>query len=95
MELYIVSYDISVTKLRNKIAKLLEGYGMRVQYSVFECELKKSAYDEMIKKIKRLIAGKEDVSVSVYHICKNCSTKISIFGDDSNKYISGNSVFVV
>lgn len=95
MELYIVSYDVSLTKLRNKIAKLLEGYGMRVQYSVFECELKKSAYDEMIKKIKRLIAGKEDVSVRIYYICRNCKAKIYVLGDDSKKYFPEGMVFII
>ena len=28
---YLVSYDISIDKERTKIAKLLEGYGQRVQ----------------------------------------------------------------
>ena len=35
--MYIVSYDITSNKLRRKIAKELENYGVRVQYSVFEC----------------------------------------------------------
>ncbi len=32
--LYLVSYDFSSDKVRNKVAKLLEAYGRRVQYSV-------------------------------------------------------------
>ena len=34
--MYVVSYDIGSDKLRNKVAKVLLGYGNRVQYSVFE-----------------------------------------------------------
>ena len=35
MFLYVISYDIPDDKRRKKIADLLEGYGQRVQYSVF------------------------------------------------------------
>ncbi len=37
--MYVVSYDIGSDKLRNKVAKVLLGYGNRVQYSVFECHI--------------------------------------------------------
>lgn len=36
MALYLISYDITADKRRNALAKLLEGFGSRVQYSVFE-----------------------------------------------------------
>ena len=36
---YIVSYDISDPKRLRKVAKILEGYGSRIQFSVFECPL--------------------------------------------------------
>ena len=36
---YLVSYDIPDTKRRTKLAKTLEDFGDRVQYSVFECIL--------------------------------------------------------
>lgn len=42
--LYLISYDIAVDKRRTKIAKLLEGFGQRVQYSVFECDLTTKQY---------------------------------------------------
>ena len=37
--MYLVCYDITSDRVRNKIVKTLEGYGRRVQYSVFECDL--------------------------------------------------------
>ena len=37
---YTIAYDIVEDKRRNKIAAILGAYGDRVQYSVFECELK-------------------------------------------------------
>ena len=35
----VVSYDVSDDRRRRKVAKIMEGYGYRVQYSVFECDL--------------------------------------------------------
>ncbi len=36
---YLVCYDISHEKRLAKVAKIMRGYGLRVQYSVFECQL--------------------------------------------------------
>ena len=53
--MYIVSYDIASDRLRNRIARTLEGYGRRVQYSVFECELSEKRYKELYEKLLKLI----------------------------------------
>jgi CRISPR-associated protein Cas2 len=36
---YLVSYDIANPKRLRRVAKTLEGFGVRLQYSVFECPL--------------------------------------------------------
>lgn len=36
---YIVSYDIADPKRLRSVARVAEGYGYRLQYSVFECLL--------------------------------------------------------
>ena len=36
---YLVSYDIANPKRLRRVAKLLESFGTRLQYSVFECPL--------------------------------------------------------
>jgi len=36
---YIVSYDIRDPKRLRKVFKLCKGFGMHLQYSVFECDL--------------------------------------------------------
>lgn len=38
-QLWVVAYDSPNNKRRRKLAKLLEGYGERLQWSVFECRL--------------------------------------------------------
>lgn len=36
---YLVSYDICHPKRLRRVARVLEGFGVRLQYSVFECAL--------------------------------------------------------
>ena len=36
---YLVSYDIASPKRLRKVARTVEGFGTRLQYSVFECPL--------------------------------------------------------
>ena len=36
---YLVSYDICEPKRLRRVARALEGFGVRLQYSVFECPL--------------------------------------------------------
>ncbi|MDX1998415.1 MAG: CRISPR-associated endonuclease Cas2 [Thermoanaerobaculia bacterium] len=36
---YVIAYDVSDDKIRLAISEVLEGFGTRVQKSVFECEL--------------------------------------------------------
>jgi CRISPR-associated protein Cas2 len=36
---YLVSYDICDPKRLRQVARALEGFGVRLQYSVFECPL--------------------------------------------------------
>ena len=77
MYLWVVSYDITDDKRRNKLAKLLLSYGERVQYSVFECRLKDIS--ELAGKVSRLIDQEQD-SVRIYRICDICREKIKLQG---------------
>ena len=36
---WIVLYDIRNPRRLRRVARLMEGYGQRVQHSVFECDL--------------------------------------------------------
>lgn len=70
--MYVVSYDIASDRLRNKIAKTLEGYGIRIQYSVFECRLNDKKYRELYRKLMELMEGTEEGSIRFYSVCGNC-----------------------
>ena len=82
---YIVSYDISSNKLRRKIAKELENYGIRVQYSVFECDLDHDRYQEMYRKMVRLADNMQEGSIRFYEICSECRRKTHVIGTEKPK----------
>ena len=73
--LYLVSYDIPSTpegdRRRAKVARRMEAYGIRVQWSVFECELSPALVRKLRKEIGDVIDTGED-SVRFYPICATC-----------------------
>jgi len=74
-----ICYDIIKDKTRNKVVKILSGYGYRVQKSVFEAILSQDDFFEMRKRLDKVIDKKED-SVRYYLLCKSCDDKIEIQG---------------
>jgi len=71
---YVISYDISSNKRRTKLAKLLETYGYRVNYSVFECMFTTNQFNSLKSEINKLINPKKDV-VLFYRLCLGCFSK--------------------
>ena len=67
----LASYDIANDKRRLKVMKALEGYGRRVQYSVFECRLTAKTYGQLRQRLSKLISVKED-DVRFYVLCRSC-----------------------
>lgn len=76
---YLVVYDITNNKRRNRVHKLLLGYGTPVQYSVFECLITTDEKKELEKKIRKRIKPQLD-HVRFYRICGACQKEISIMG---------------
>lgn len=71
---WIISYDISDAKRLRKVAKLLQGYGRRIQHSVFivkvsERDLEKIRW-ELTKRIE------EEDSVFYFRFCASCAEKM-------------------
>lgn len=71
---YLIAYDIKNNKSRTKVASLLEGYGYRVNYSVFECVLTPTKLKKIISDLEQYLDKSQD-SIRFYHICKNCLPK--------------------
>lgn len=58
--LTIVAYDIAAPKRLGKVARLCEEFGLRVQYSIFECHLTEEEFDELWLRLLDLIDADED-----------------------------------
>jgi CRISPR-associated protein Cas2 len=56
---YLICYDISNNKRRTKLSDLLSGYGIRVNYSVFELSISAIKFKQLLSQIKQ-IAKKQD-----------------------------------
>ena len=44
---HVISYDIPDDQRRSRLAKVLKGFGTRVQYSVFEAHLTNAQFQQM------------------------------------------------
>jgi len=70
----LIIYDISDNSRRYRMAKLLKGFGYRVQRSAFECLLSTSKYNKLISNINKLVV--EEDLVRVYKLHDNIDIKI-------------------
>lgn len=76
---YLVCYDIVSDTRRNKVSKLLESYGFRVQKSVFECVLDEKQFESLSKYLTRLVNRRED-QVRFYPMTAHNRCKVAVVG---------------
>ena len=81
--MYIVSYDISNDKIRNKVSKELQNFGIRVQYSVFECRLSDTQLQEMYGRLATLMQSEKEENIRIYKLCGKCEQDIMTIGTES------------
>jgi CRISPR-associated protein Cas2 len=61
------------------VAKIMEGFGQRVQKSVFECSLDKSSFYKLQKQVESIINPQED-TVKYFYLCNKCYEKAILLG---------------
>ena len=76
----VASYDIANDKRRKKIADTLEKYGVRANYSVFECFVTPKQYEQLKQTICEIAKPKTD-SILFYTLCRNCIENREYFGN--------------
>lgn len=79
--MYLISYDMSNNRLRSKVAKELENFGKRVQFSVFECDISKERLDILYKRLVNIMLSEPEGNIRIYTICADCRNKIQIIGN--------------
>jgi CRISPR-associated protein Cas2 len=73
---YLVAYDIADDRRLRRVAKLMEGYGTRVQRSVFECILSRQRLALLIMEVKAQMKRRED-KVQIYRLCATCRQRFA------------------
>jgi CRISPR-associated protein Cas2 len=71
---YVVCYDIRDDQRRTRVAACLDGFGGRVQWSVFEALLTRELLDDLVTRVGEIINPKLD-RVSIYPLCAACRKK--------------------
>lgn len=64
---------------RTKVMKTLEGYGSRIQYSVFECDLRPADLEQLKRRLRGLVHPEDD-DIRVYPLCESCLRKVTTLG---------------
>jgi CRISPR-associated protein Cas2 len=73
--LTLIAYDITDPKRLHKIAKTCEDYGVRVQFSVFECRLEAARFEHFWAALNALMDPATDRLVA-YPVCARCAREI-------------------
>lgn len=78
----IISYDISNNKLRTQFSKLLDKYGRRLQFSVFEIKHSDRILKLILLAIEKKFAKQFAISDSIviFPVCEACQKKIIRYG---------------
>jgi CRISPR-associated protein Cas2 len=75
----LVTYDIVDDRRRLKVADLLQDYGARVQYSVFEVWLEAPQLGALRRALVDQIDPTAD-SVRLYRLCRMCEQNVEVLG---------------
>jgi len=80
----LVAYDVSTTdaagerRLR-RVAKICEGFGQRVQNSVFECILNDAQLEQLVHRLEKAIDVEQD-SLRIYRLRQPRDQFIQVIG---------------
>lgn len=77
--LTLVAYDVCDPKRLAKVASICEDFGVRVQYSLFECHLEPGDFDELWLRILDVIDADED-RVVAYKLDARCAKETETAG---------------
>ncbi|MCX6022199.1 MAG: CRISPR-associated endonuclease Cas2 [Chloroflexi bacterium] len=77
--LVTVCYDIPDDRRRLRVSRTLEGYGARVQRSVFECDVTEQQFAALQKRLRKVLHPQDD-RVRYYKLCAACVERVEIDG---------------
>ncbi|MDA1193027.1 MAG: CRISPR-associated endonuclease Cas2 [Candidatus Poribacteria bacterium] len=72
---FLVMYDVREPKRLRRAAKHLEGYGHRLQYSVFRCRLTHRQIERLQWELTKMLETEDDLLI--IELCQGCGTKVA------------------
>jgi CRISPR-associated protein Cas2 len=88
-----VVYDIEDDRVRGRVATLLEGFGRRVQESVFECRLREGELEALVSRLQVELKRPDTGQIRVYRVCGSCMQ--ASFGIGGIKAVDTDSCYIV
>ncbi len=79
---YLVAYDVRDPVRLRRTAKHLQGYGVRVQYSLFRCQLSKRQVERLCWELNNMMHEEDDLLV--IGLCSRCTANVKTTGDVSD-----------
>lgn len=75
----LVAYDIAEPRRLQRIAKIMEDYGDRVQYSIFEMDVDQATFREMRQRTEKVLDEEQD-GVKYFFLCERCAGRLDVVG---------------
>lgn len=72
---YVICYDITEPKRWRKVYKKLNGYGRRLQYSIFRCRLTRRQIEKLRWELEEMLDASED-RLLILSICESASAML-------------------
>jgi len=72
---HLISYDVRDPKRLRRVAKTLESYGARVQYSVFRCRLDAEMLERLHWQLAQIMEKEDDLLV--IPLCNRCAGRVA------------------
>lgn len=70
---YVICYDITEPKRWRQVYKLINGYGRRLQYSIFRCRLTVRSQEKLRWELEKLMAAED--RLLILSLCESCGER--------------------
>ena len=73
---YVICYDITEPKRWRKVYKKLNGYGRRLQYSIFRCRLTRRQIEKLRWELEEMLDASD--RLLILSICEICERHVGL-----------------